>query len=286
MVLDDKTLIVADRMELLMIDFVKGTETKELYQYTPKNKDSVVKIKKLIPNVFDKNLYMALIKEDDTNNFVVKKKESHLTYPVVIAKFEAKDACFVSESILATLHNENQIEFVSLISKDAKKKCLKLNLNIERVFSFEPNVLLLATRNLIIKFEFEAGKMIDSFDFEEELLIKSVLKGNDKLALLFKHKIIILNEDFTKVCELKEQFSIKSAFWERDNLLFYTTNNHWKYSLMNGETGILKSIKKSLHIIKKEGKHEFLAFTQKSRLFKFACPSYDELEFKLALLEK
>lgn len=84
--------------------------------------------------------------------------------------------------------------------------------------------------------------MIDQFDFEEVLEIKQIVKGNEFIALLFKHKIIVIDEEFTKVCEIKEQFPINSAFWERDNLLFYTTTNHWKYSLMNGETGILKSI--------------------------------------------
>lgn len=41
---------------------------------------------------------------------------------------------------------------MSLTLKDAKKKCLKLNLNIKRIFSFEPGVVLLATENLIAKF--------------------------------------------------------------------------------------------------------------------------------------
>lgn len=97
--------------------------------------------------------------------------------------------------------------------------------------------------------------MIDQFDFEEEIEIKQIFKGEEKTALLFKHKIIIIDDEFTKVCEIKEQFPITSAFWERENLLFYTTTNHWKYSLMNGETGILKSIEEPLHLIKKTGTH-------------------------------
>jgi hypothetical protein len=46
---------------------------------------------------------------------------------------------------------------------------------------------------------------------------------------------------------------------------------------MNGETGILKSIEEPLHLIKKTGTHEYLAFSQLKRVFKISCPKYDEL---------
>lgn len=45
--------------------------------------------------------------------------------------------------------------------------------------------------------------MIDQFDFEEEIDIKHIIKGEQKTALLFKHKIIIIDDEFTKVCEIK-----------------------------------------------------------------------------------
>ena len=40
--LNQDTLIVAENMELVMINFEKGTETKELYQYVPVRKDAPV----------------------------------------------------------------------------------------------------------------------------------------------------------------------------------------------------------------------------------------------------
>lgn len=85
--LNEATLIVAEHMELIMIDFEKGVETKELYQYVPKNKEATMEIKKLFANTFENSLYMALVKEDNANVFVVKKKETHLTYPTVVSKF-------------------------------------------------------------------------------------------------------------------------------------------------------------------------------------------------------
>lgn len=60
--LNEDTLIVAENMELVMINFEKGTETKELYQYVPVRKDAPVEIKKLFSNPFENSLYMALVK--------------------------------------------------------------------------------------------------------------------------------------------------------------------------------------------------------------------------------
>ena len=40
--LNENTLIVAENMELVMINFEKGTETKELYQYICVRKDVLV----------------------------------------------------------------------------------------------------------------------------------------------------------------------------------------------------------------------------------------------------
>jgi coatomer protein complex subunit alpha (xenin) len=62
------------------------------------------------------------------------------------------------------------------------------------------------------------------------------------------------------ICTVQEKFSIKSAFWERENLLFYTTKVHWKYALLNGETGVLKTLDEPTRLVKKLGDKKFLAF--------------------------
>ncbi len=85
---------------------------------------------------------------------------------------------------------------------------------------------------------------------------------------------------------MHEKFSIQSAFWERDNLLFYTTKNHWKYALLNGETGVLKTLEQPLHLVRKLADRRFLAFNATKKVFEVECPEYDDIEFKLAVQGK
>jgi coatomer protein complex subunit alpha (xenin) len=64
--------------------------------------------------------------------------------------------------------------------------------------------------------------------------IRQVILGKDKIALCGKNILLIASNDLEIIATIHEKFSIQSAFWERDNLLFYTTKNHWKYALTNG----------------------------------------------------
>lgn len=204
----------------------------------------------------------------------------------MVKNYEALDSCFVSETIFAILVSPNQIDFCSAVQHQTPKlKTIKLALPIERIFSYTSNCILIVTKTLIAKFDFEQSKILDQYEFEEEMKIKQVVRG-EHLALASRNKLIIIDEDFNKLCEISEKFSIKSVFWERDNLLFYTTPNHWKYALLNGETGILKCIEEPLHLVKKIANYKYLAFSEKNKVFEVECHRFDELEFKLALLEK
>lgn len=66
--------------------------------------------------------------------------------------------------------------------------------------------------------------------------------GFGKIAVVCRNSIIVTNNRLEKITSIKEKFPIKSAFWNNEDLLIYTTTNHWKYSLMNGETGLLKTL--------------------------------------------
>ena len=68
--------------------------------------------------------------------------------------------------------------------------------------------------------------------------------------------------------------------------MFYTTKNHWKYALLNGETGVLKNIDEPMHLVRKMGDRKFLAFNETKKIFEVECPEYLDIEFKLAVQEK
>lgn len=60
----------------------------------------------------------------------------------------------------------------------------------------------------------------------------------------------VFTKSMQKVCTISEKFNIKSVYWTpNSNILLYTTINHLKYALLNGESGILRCVDSRLKII-------------------------------------
>ena len=70
----------------------------------------------------------------------------------------------------------------------------------------------------------------------------------DKVALLCRFGVIIVDNDMEQLCTITETVGVKSGAWDSNNNIFvYTTLNHIKYCLANGDAGIiLLSIKSSI----------------------------------------
>lgn len=61
--------------------------------------------------------------------------------------------------------------------------------------------------------------------------------------------LIILNKHFANPAIITEKFPIVSCVWSSDNVLMYTTHNHLKYSLLNGDTGILRCLEAPVYLL-------------------------------------
>ncbi len=134
------------------------------------------------------------------------------------------------------------------------------SLKIKSIFSsMEENVMIFTTENCIAQYDIKNGKILGQQTMEE-LDVSSLVYGFNKIAIISANSIYVTNARLESIATISEKFPIKSAFWNNDDLLIYTTTNHWKYSLMNGETGLLKTLEKPIHLLKKSGESKFLAF--------------------------
>lgn len=76
------------------------------------------------------------------------------------------------------------------------------------------------------------------------------------VAIVSKRGITILTKSLNKVTSISEKVSIKSVLWTKnDNVLLYTTNNHLKFLLLNGETGVIKSLEHNITLLRYESKN-------------------------------
>ena len=97
--------------------------------------------------------------------------------------------------------------------------------------------------------------------------------------------ITIASRDLEQLCSITETVRVKSGAWDSCNRIFlYTTLNHVKYCLSNGDTGIIRTLDVPVYITKVD-RHQLFCL---DREYKNRIISVDNTEavFKLALEDK
>ncbi|KAI3962510.1 hypothetical protein MKW92_032008 [Papaver armeniacum] len=98
------------------------------------------------------------------------------------------------------------------------------------------------------------------FDLQQRLVlgdlqtpfVKYVIWSNDldTVALLSKHAIIIASKKLVHRCTLHETIRVKSGAWDDNGVFIYTTLNHIKYCLPNGDSGIIRTLDVPIYMTK------------------------------------
>lgn len=109
-------------------------------------------------------------------------------------------------------------------------------------------VLLLGTSNVTL-FDLQQEKVIAKAPVNG-IKYTSWSKDGSYVALIGKHQITIANRDLKVLASLHETIRIKSAVWDDNGVLLYSTLNHLKYSLLNGDHGILKTLENTVYLIR------------------------------------
>lgn len=275
-------------MKTFLFDTDKNVQKEELYQYQPKDKSASAFIGRICVNEFDPSQFMVETHEEQHKSFMIKKREAYLNFPNVARQYDALDSCFISQQQIAILASPTEIHLQKVTGND-KKQILRLSdkMQILRLFSSRNEFeLLIATSASVLRYDLNGGKVLGQAEVEEGADIRQVVLSRNHIALCGKNVILVTNNELEVICSIREKFTIRSGFWERENLLFYTTKNHWKYCLMNGETGVLKTLDEPMHLVKKLDATKFLAFNETKKVFEVECPEYLDIEFKLAVQNK
>ncbi|CAF1788267.1 unnamed protein product [Brassica oleracea var. botrytis] len=106
----------------------------------------------------------------------------------------------------------------------------------------------------------------------------------ESVALLSKDTIVFASKKLVFQCTLHETVGVKSGAWDDNGAFIYTTLNHIKYCLPNGESGIIRSLDVPIYITKVSGNTIFcLDRDGKNRVITINATEH---LFKLSLLRK
>ena len=143
--------------------------------------------------------------------------------------------------------------------------------------------LLLITATSVVLYDIQQKKNLAELAVNG---VKYVVWSADGLhaALLSKHNVTIINKALQQISSLHETIRIKSACWDDAGVLIYSTLNHIKYSLMNGDNGIVRTLEHTVYLVRVRGRTVYCL----DRAAKPKTITIDptEYRFKLALVKR
>ncbi|KAJ3302375.1 hypothetical protein HDV03_005016 [Kappamyces sp. JEL0829] len=157
------------------------------------------------------------------------------------------------------------------------------NIKASEIFYAGGKNILAATATSVVLFDTEARSAVGECAISN---VRYVSWNHDQtcIALISKHNIAIANSKLEQITSLHETIKIKSAAWDPLGVLIYSTLNHIKYCLKNGDTGIIKTIEEPVYVVRVKNNIIHVL----TRQGKMAAVSFDptEYRFKLALINR
>lgn len=194
-------------------------------------------------------------------------------------------ACFVARNRFAVLDQNSNSIIIKNLQNDLTKK-------IEAPCSPTHSIFYAGTGSLLCR----GDDKVVMFDIQQKLAtgevsipsVRYVSWSDDGslIAFLSKHVITIANKKMEQKCTIHETIRVKSGAWDifTNQIFVYTTMNHMKYCLVNGDTGIIQTLEAPVYITRVQGNQVFCLDREgRTRVIKIDTA---EFMFKLALMLK
>ncbi|KAJ3697227.1 hypothetical protein LUZ61_000932 [Rhynchospora tenuis] len=215
--------------------------------------------------------------------YVVPKESSGRgDYAQDAKKGSGASAVFVARNRFAVLDKSTNQALVKNLKNEIVKKSL-LPIATDAIFYAGTGNLLCRAEDRVVIFDLQQRLLLGEL---QTPAVKYIVWSADmeSIALLSKHAIVIANKNLVHRCTLHETIRVKSGAWDENGVFIYTTLNHIKYCLPNGDNGIIKTLDVPIYITKVSGTKIFcLDRDGKSRVIAIDASEYI---FKLALLRK
>ncbi|KAH7575011.1 hypothetical protein ACOSP7_005567 [Xanthoceras sorbifolium] len=191
-------------------------------------------------------------------------------------------AIFIARNRFAVLDKSSNQVLVKNLKNEVVKKSI-LPIAADAIFYAGTGNLLCRAEDRVVIFDLQQRLVLGDL---QTPFVKYVVWSNDmeSVALLSKHAIIIANKKLVHQCTLHETIRVKSGAWDDNGVFIYTTLNHIKYCLPNGDSGIIRTLDVPIYITKVSGNTIFcLDRDGKNKAIVIDATEYI---FKLSLLRK
>ncbi|KAI4622372.1 hypothetical protein J4E83_005115 [Alternaria metachromatica] len=202
--------------------------------------------------------------------------------PTDTKRGSGSSAVFVARNRFAVFNQSNQQIDIKDLSNSTTKTIKPPHGTTDIYFGGTGNLLLITPTSVVL-YDIQAKKNLAELSVNG---VKYVVWSSDGLhvALLSKHNVTIANKNLEQVSTLHETIRIKSAIFDDTGVLLYSTLNHIKYSLMNGDNGIVRTLEQTVYLVRVKGRNVYcLDRAAKPKILQIDPTEY---RFKLALVKR
>ncbi|KAG7819124.1 hypothetical protein KL928_002992 [Ogataea angusta] len=194
----------------------------------------------------------------------------------------ATAACFIARNRFVTFSKvTHKLEVRDL--RNTVTKVIDLDPAVKDILYAGPGTILLMKPNEVIHYDVQQKRELAKIQISNA---KYAVWSADTqyVALLSKHTIIIANKKLETLMSMHETIRVKSAAWDDSGVLIYSTLNHIKYALLNGDNGTIKTLENTLYVTKVAGRQCF-CLNRKGEV-EVVTIDPTEYRFKKALVNK
>lgn len=202
--------------------------------------------------------------------------------PTDMKKGQGNSAIFVARNRFAVFSQAvQQIDIKDL--GNATTKTIKPPPGTTDIYFGGTGCLLLITPAIVVLYDIQQKRQTAELAVAG---VKYVVWSGDGLyaALLSKHNVTIVTKSLEQVSALHETIRIKSAAWDDAGVLLYSTLNHIKYTLLNGDNGIVRTLDQTVYLVRVKARSVYcLDRASKPKVLDVDPTEY---RFKLALVKR
>lgn len=155
--------------------------------------------------------------------------------------------------------------------------------NCDEIFHAGTGMILLRDSDQVMLYDIHQKKVLAEIKLSK---CRYVVWSSDMthVALLSKHSIVICNKRLEHKCSIHETTRIKSGAWDDCCIFIYTTSNHIKYAITNGDYGIIRTLDLPIYVTRVKGDQIYCLDREcKPRILKIDST---EFKFKLSLIDR
>eukprot|EP00177_Eucheuma_denticulatum_P001118 GFKZ01002026.1.p1 GENE.GFKZ01002026.1~~GFKZ01002026.1.p1 ORF type:complete len:1266 (+),score=207.52 GFKZ01002026.1:11-3808(+) len=159
-------------------------------------------------------------------------------------------AVFVGRNRFATLEKGKEIIVRDLRNQITKRVPVSVP-GADWLFSAGSGYVLVRSDEKIVLLDLQQRKTVAEIAAHAKYAVWS--EDGKRVALLGKHVIVLCTSKLDHLATVHETIRVKSAAWDDSGVLLYTTLNHLKYCLPNGDNGIVSTLQQPIYLTRVRG---------------------------------